>query len=262
VSHLLGDILKFLAIIQARCGSTRLPDKILMDLEGKTVLERVVERVKLCESVSEVIVATTVNIEDLEVVKLCSGNKIRVFCGSSDDVMDRFYQLSKLFEPENVVRITADCPMIDPDVIEYIISCHLREDADYTSNTIVESYPDGEDVEVFKFFALKKAWNEAKLSSEREHVTPYIKKNPSLFKLQSIQYKTDLSSKRWTLDNQEDYEFISKIYKALYGINNFFGMDDILKFLADNPEFEKINCHISRNEGYQKSLKDDQVIIS
>lgn len=252
--------MKFLAIIQARCGSTRLPNKILMNLEGKTVLERVVSRVRLSKLINEIIVATTVNIEDLEVVRLCSENNIRVFCGSSDDVLDRFYQLSKLLEPENIVRITADCPVIDPEIIDHVIGIHIKEGADYTSNTIIESYPDGVDVEVFRFNALARAWDEAVLKSEREHVTPYIKNHDEIFKIISVVNETDLSSKRWTIDNLEDYDFIAKIYKALHGNNNYFGMNDILAFLEENPEFEQINSHITRNEGYAKSLKEDSTI--
>jgi len=255
-----GFLMDYLCIIQARTGSTRLPNKVLMNLAGKTVLEHVVSRVQKSHKISEVVVATTISISDLNIVKLCAEKGIRVFCGSEEDVLDRFFQVAKLLKPKNIVRITADCPMMDPEVIDFIITKHSKEDADYTSNTLVESYPDGEDVEVFKFSALAKAWQDANLKSEREHVTPFIKKHGDFFKHSSVVCEKSLSSKRWTLDNSEDYEFISKIFKALYDKNNYFGMDEILAFLEEHPDLEMINSSITRNEGYQKSLNEDGII--
>lgn len=249
----------FLCLIQARCGSTRLPGKVLLDLEGNTVLGRVIERVKRSKKISEIFVVTTTNIEDLEIVKYCSNNKIRVFCGSADDVLDRFYQIAKLINPKNIIRITADCPLMDPEVIDKVIEQHLTAKASYTSNTQIETYPDGEDVEVFTFESLEKAWKEANLLSEREHVTPYIRKNPDIFKQSSISNDRDLSKMRWTLDNPEDYEFIKIIYKNLYKNNNNFGINDIVDFLENNEDLLKINSNIKRNEGYQKSLNEDNI---
>lgn len=250
-----------IAIIQARLGSTRLPGKVLLDLEGKTVLEHVIERVKASELINDVVVATTIRKEDLRIIKLCAGLGISVYCGSVDDVLDRYYQAARLFKADHIVRITSDCPLMDPMVIDEVIALHIREKADYTSNTIKETYPDGEDVEVFTFDALKKAWKNANLASEREHVTPYLRKNPA-FKKASLEFKKDLSHKRWTLDNPEDYEFIKLIYKNLYNKTQLFGMDEILKFIDKNPEVEKINKSILRNEGYLKSLKEDKTLNS
>jgi len=252
--------MKIVAIIQARLGSTRLPNKVLKKIEGKTILEHVIDRVKAARRIDQVVVATTVNKEDLAIVKICENAGIGVFCGSEEDVLDRYYQAARLFGADQVVRITADCPMIDPKVIDAVIELHLKENADNTLNTLKETYPDGEDVEVVKFGALKKAWQEAKLLSEREHVTPYIKNNPGMFKIINLEYWENLSEKRWTLDNAEDYELISRIYKALYHNNALFGMEEILAFLKNCPELEKINQHIARNEGYAKSLKEDRVV--
>jgi spore coat polysaccharide biosynthesis protein SpsF len=249
-----------LAVIQARLGSTRLPGKVLLGLEGKTVLEHVALRVKASRFVDKVIVATTLSPEDRKIVVLCKSCGIAVFCGSTEDVLDRFYQAVLPINPSHIVRITGDCPLMDPKVIDEVIKQHLAEKSDYTTNTLKETYPDGEDVEIFTFTALQKAWENARLSSEREHVTPYIRKNPVLFKLASVENKEDLGSKRWTIDNPEDYEFIKKIYKALYKKNNLFGADEILAFLKRNPELEKINQHIIRNEGYAKSLEDDKTM--
>lgn len=250
--------MNIVAIIQARTGSTRLPEKVLLDLEGKTVLEHVVERVSASKNIHDVVVATTINKEDLEIVKICSNLGISVYCGSEEDVLDRYYQVARLFKVDHIVRITSDCPMIDPKIIDDVINLHLQENADYTTNTLNETYPDGQDVEVITFDALKKAWKNADLASEREHVAPYIRFKPHIFKHSSLDYKQNLSQKRWTLDNREDYELINKIYKNLYHINNLFGMEEILAFLHENPDIEKINEHINRNEGYLKSLKEDK----
>ena len=251
--------MKIIAIIQARLGSTRLPGKVLLDLEGKTVLEHVVDRVRSSKFITDVVVATTIKKEDLKIVNLCSSNGTSVYCGSENDVLDRFYQAARLFQAEHIVRITSDCPLIDPIVIDEVIKLHLAEKADYTSNTLKETYPDGQDTEIFTFEALKESWKNAHLTSEREHVTPYMRKNQA-FKCINLESQVDLSNKRWTLDNPEDYEFIQIIYKNLYNKNRVFNMNEILKFINNNPEIEGINKSIVRNEGYIKSLREDTTI--
>jgi spore coat polysaccharide biosynthesis protein SpsF (cytidylyltransferase family) len=249
---------KIIAIIQARMGARRLPGKILLNLEGKTVLERVIERVKNSRFIQEVIVATTIRKDDLKIVRLCSTINIRVYCGSENDVLDRYFQVSRLLQVEHIVRITADCPLIDPNIIDNVIRLHLRKKADYTSNTLKETFPDGEDVEVFTFTALKRTWKEAKLSSEREHVTAYIKKHPKIFKLANLVCYENFSSKRWTLDEKADYKFIRLVYKKLYKRDELFGMSEILRLLERHPEYERINNRFIRNEGYLKSLREDR----
>lgn len=249
-----------IAIIQARTGSTRLPGKVLLDLQGKTVLEHVIDRVKMSRHINKIVVATTIRTEDLEIVKLCANIGTNVYCGSEDDVLDRYYQASRLFEADTIVRITSDCPLIDSNIIDEVISKYLSENADYSSNTLNETYPDGLDAEVFSFDALRKAWKNANTTSDREHVTPYIKKNPDDFKLVSLEYRENLSEKRWTLDRQEDYEFIKEIYINLYCKNPLFAMKDILEFISNNPEIETINQHIARNEGYFKSRMKDKIL--
>ncbi len=246
---------KTIAIIQARIGATRLPGKVLLKLAGKSVLEHVILRVKKAGSISDVVVATSVKKDNEAIVEFCGKLGVRTFSGSEEDVLDRFYQAALLLKPEHMVRITADCPMIDPDIIDEIVSKHIEKGCDYTSNTIKPTYPDGEDVEVFKMSALEMAWKNAKLPSEREHVTPYIRNNPKLFRAVNVSYKTDLSGKRWTLDEERDYRFLSGVFEGLYGTNHFFGMEEVLKFLEKNPELEGINSSIMRNEGYLKSLR-------
>lgn len=251
--------MKTIAIIQARISSTRLPGKVLMPLAGISVLEHVIARVRRSEKVSDVIVATSTKKNDLRIAEFCEKFNVKVFCGSEEDVLDRFYQASRLSDPAHIVRITADCPMIDPKIIDIIVDRHLKGGLDYTSNTIRPTYPDGEDAEVFKMSVLDNAWKNAKLPSEREHVTPYIRNNPQVFKLFNVEYKTDLSGKRWTLDEKSDYEFLKEVFAGLYPRDPFFGMEDVLRFLEKNPQIEKINSAIERNEGYKRSLKNDEV---
>jgi len=252
--------MKILLIIQARTGSTRLPSKVLLNLEGKTVLEQVIRRVKASKLTTYTVIATTISKSDLPILEICIKNQLQVFCGSENDVLDRFYQAAKLFSPDHIVRITADCPIIDPSVIDNVIDVHLKQNNDYTSNTISETFPDGEDVEVFTFAALKNAWENSTLMSEREHVTPFIRKNGNTFKIGNVSYTQNLYDKRWTLDNPEDYEFIKNIYSKLYKQNELFGMREVLNLLQENPELEKINSKIPRNLGYIKSINNDREI--
>ncbi len=247
------------AIIQARNGSSRLPGKVLLDLNGYTVLEQIVRRVKSSRAIQEVFVATTLKEEDIKIVKICALKGIRIFCGSENDVLDRYYQLAKLVKPKHIVRITADCPLIDPRIIDHVVRFYLYHKADYVSNAIKETFPDGEDIEVFSFSSLKLAWEKANLCSEREHVTPFIRKNHRIFKIRNFAYKKDLSGKRWTLDYPLDYKFIKMVYKYLYPINPLFGMNHVLDLLSKRPEIERINQHYVRNSEYQELLKKDKL---
>jgi spore coat polysaccharide biosynthesis protein SpsF len=252
--------MKILAIIQARTGSTRLPNKVLLKISNKAVLEHVIERVKKSKFVTGILVATTTNKEDQKIVTLCNHIGIMVFQGSENDVLDRYYQAAKSIKPDHVVRITADCPLIDPKVIDDVVSMHLNKNADYTTNIMVETYPDGEDVEVFTLATLEKIWKNAKLKSEREHVTLYIRNKKRLFRIHNLKNTVNLSGYRWTLDNKEDYDLIKTIYKHLYSRNSCFGMKETVKFLNKKKGLNRINHHIRRNEGLQKSLQEDKII--
>lgn len=244
-----------LAIIQARVGSTRLPEKVLLPLGNKTVIEQVIDRVRQTNSIDELVVATSIEKSNLPLIKLCSEKGIRIFAGSEDDVLDRFFQLSKLLKPKHIVRITADCPLHDPEVIDMVVKSHLGSKSDYTSNTDPPTYPDGLDVEVFTFDVLKEAWEKAKLNSEREHVTPYIRKNEKI-KKHNLKNEIDLSELRLTLDEEDDYKLIKMIFDN-FADREIFYLHDILGYLKNNPEIQKINAGIMRNEGLLKSLKND-----
>lgn len=251
---------KVLTLIQARTGSTRFSSKVLRDLGGKTALEHVIHRVSQSKLAGEVIVATTINKADLPIVKLCADRGVSVYCGCEEDPLERFYQATRLFEGAHTVRIKADCPLIDPEIVDEAISLHLSSGADYTTNTIERTYPVGQDVEILNRETLTRLWRSSVLFSEREHITIYIPKHPNLFKISHLKGTEDLSGKRLTMDYPEDYELLRVIFDNLYPQNPDFRMRDVLKFLSKNPELEEINKHISVDSGIQKSLLEDRVV--
>jgi spore coat polysaccharide biosynthesis protein SpsF len=252
--------MKTVAIIQARMASTRLPGKIMADLAGQPLLERVVHRARQARSLDLVTVATTDRPADDAVARFCKEANISCFRGNENDVLDRYYQAAKCFEADIVVRLTADCPLLDPIVVDKVVSAFRLGDYDYTSNTIKPTYPDGLDTEVFRREALERAWHEANLTSEREHVTSYIWKHPDLFRLSNVEHSEDLSALRWTVDEPQDLEFVRRIYAHL-DLKSHFGMKEVLALVREHPELTKINTEFERNEGYQKSLREDTIAI-
>lgn len=243
------------AIIQARMGSTRFPGKIFRTLNNKTVLEHIYKRVS-DSNVQKVIVATTTNKLDDSIEKLCRDNAFFCYRGSEDDVLERFYNAAEKYGLDIIVRVTADDPLKDTHIINKAISIMLEQEYDYVSNTIKPTYPEGIDVEVFTFSALEKAYKEAKMPSEHEHVTPYIWKNRDLFKCYNFENDVNLSKLRWTMDTIDDYEFMCKVYSYFPNKDNFF-MEDVLKILEKYPEISQINDGHIRNEGYLNSLKNE-----
>jgi len=240
-------------------GSTRLPGKILIDIQGKSLLEHVIDRVCTSKLIEQIIIATTSNEKDKTIVDFAQEHQILYYVGSEDNVLDRFYQAAKMFHAGLIVRITPDDPFKDPEVIDKLVSHYLahRGSLDYVSNTIKPTYPEGLDVEVFTFAALEKAWREAKKPSEREHVTPYIWNHSELFRIVNIENDEDLSHLRWTLDTEADLRFTQEIYAKLYR-GQIFLMKDILTLLEKEPELLKINQGIERNAGYLKSLEQEK----
>lgn len=250
--------MKFLVIIQARNGSSRLPGKVLKKIQGKTCLELMLERVSKSKKIDEIIVATTINSEDVAIVNLVSNLGYRIFVGSSDDVLDRYYQCAKLIKPEYVIRLTSDCPLFDWRVLDNAIS-ELKPDTD-DLRMLSETFPDGQDLEIIKYDLLKYVWENANLMSEREHVTLYIKNHINEFKVQDFKCKLgNLNSERWTLDEAADFDMINKVYD--YFLPNMdFSMEDVFTFLNANPNIRSINNNIVRNEGLLKSLRNDKIV--
>ncbi len=246
------------AIIQARMGSTRLPGKVLKDLCGRTVLWHVVTRVRRVRGIDRVVVATTTSAGDDAIVKWCEGEGVAVFRGSSEDVLDRYYRAALEYGAATVVRITSDCPLIDPGLVEMAIDKFQEGGFDHVS--VGGNYPDGLDTEVFSFAALECAWKEARLGSEREHVTPFIWKQPERFRLYGFSSAEDHRDMRWTVDDERDLQFVRAVCEGLHCSDNPVGMQEILDYLAANPELLKINAGTMRNEGYAKSLREDAVV--
>jgi len=240
--------MKMIAIVQARMGSKRLPGKVLLDLGGETVLSRVIRRLRRARLLDDVLVATSDSAADEAIVRDCERIGVSWFCGSEKDVLDRYYRAAKSGGAEAVVRITSDCPLIDPQIVDETVSAFRDQTADYASNTIVYSYPRGLDTEVFSFSALERAWSESGNPYEREHVTPYFYEHPELFRIASVRGQTDYSHFRWTLDTQEDLQLIRKIYSS-FGNDDTFGWQEALALMQRQPELVNLNAHIS-----QKSL--------
>lgn len=243
------------AIIQARMSSTRLPGKVLLPLGGTTVLGMTVRQVKKAKKIGNVILATSVEKEDDAVARYGKELGIPVFRGSLSDVLDRYYQAAKQNGAEHICRITADCPLIDPEVIDLVAAEYEKGDCDYISNGRVPStYPDGMDTEIFSFSALERAWKEARLPSEREHVTPYIWNHTERFRVREAKNPEDLSMVRLTVDEPEDYEMIKEIVAHVPELS----LHAILVYLREHPEVAAQTAKFVRNEGYLKSLTQDE----
>ena len=255
--------MRVVAMIQARCGSRRLPNKVLMDLCGRTVLERVIERVQRSIYVDEVIVITSIDKANLPILRLCADMGIRVGIGAEEDVLDRYYQTARLLKPDYILRITADCPCIDHGLIDRAI-LQITDDIDYCSSVISNRLADGLDIELIKYNALKRAWKEANHSYEREHVTQYIIHHPDIFKIKDFYIEEEyFGNHRWTVDEAEDYELVKKIYEHFFyeESKEDFNYRDVLDFLNRHHDIKAINQKYRRNEGLQKSIDKDVLVV-
>ncbi|THD17774.1 acylneuraminate cytidylyltransferase [Anoxybacillus ayderensis] len=242
--------MKVAAIIQARMGSTRLPGKVLKKVLDKTLLEYQIERVKRAKTIDEIIIATTTKESDDPIVQLCQQLSIPYYRGSEEDVLSRYYEAATTFGVDVIVRLTSDCPIIDPNVIDKVVEQYLdnRDRYDYVSNTLTRTYPRGMDTEVVSYEVLKRAHEEAKGSVYREHVTAYMYHHPDQFRLCNVSNEEDESKHRWTVDTEEDFELIKKIIGELYIENAHFTMDDVLKVIDENPTWFHINSHIEQKK--------------
>lgn len=233
--------MKIVGIIQARMGSTRLPGKVLLDLAGEPMLARVVNRVRRATTLNKVVVATP----DREITDLCALRGWPCSCGSEEDVLDRYYQAALAYDADVVVRVTADCPLIDPEMIDQIVREFLAHDLDYVTNRLPpRTFAVGQELDVITFEALKRAWHEDDNPKWREHVTPYIYHHPEKFKIKTVGCSVDYSSIRLTVDTPEDLDFVRHIY-------NHFGHDrftwhELLALLQKHPEWLEINKHVEQ----------------
>lgn len=249
--------MKIVAVIQARMSSTRLPGKVLAEVAGKPMLFYVVERVRQASKVNQVVVATTGTPEDDPIVRFCEKIGVLCFRGSENDVLGRYYKAAVWADADVVVRITGDCPLIDPEVIDSLIGFFAGDAGyDYAANINPPTYPDGLDAEVFTFAALETMWREAKLDSEREHVTLFIRNRPEKFRIGNLNNKTDYSHLRWTVDRPRDLEFVRAVY-AHFG-HAEFRTEDIIRLIEEKPLLKRINLGIERDEGLKKSLREER----
>ncbi len=248
--------MKIGSIIQARTSSTRLPEKVLKNLpfdSNITVLEQVIRRLKQSKVLDEIIIATTTDEDDKKIVNIAEKEKVSWFMGSKENVLERYYLAAKENDLDIVVRITSDCPCVDPDIVDMLLEHHLNSNLDYTSNTLIRTFPVGLDVEVISFSALKKCYNNAESDLEKEHVTMYIHRNLDLFKTENIRALNGLYAPqiRITLDTEEDYALLCAVFDYLYNEDNFFKSEDILSLFSDKPWLELINKKIMAKKSFE-----------
>lgn len=240
--------MKIVLINQARMTSTRLPGKVLKTVLDKSLLEYQIERLKQAVWLDDIVIALTTNDADQPIVDLCNNLSIKYFRGNEENVLERYYLAAKEHEADVIIRVTSDCPLIDPDIIDKTINLFISYDYDYVSNCpeINRTFPRGMETEVFYFSALEYAYKNAVETPEREHVTPYIHKNPDKFKLSFLYNETNESNYRLTVDTIEDFMLIKNILEALYPNNKDFRLNDIINLLKENPEWLKINANIQQ----------------
>jgi spore coat polysaccharide biosynthesis protein SpsF len=248
--------------LQARSSSSRLPGKVLLPILGEPMLSRQIDRMRRATSLDGIVVATSTATEDDPIETLCGKMRVDCFRGALDDVLDRVNSCAAAFGADQVVRLTGDCPLADPDVIDRVVNVHADKRSDYTSNVHPPTWPDGLDVEIMRRDVLAIAAAEARLPSEREHVTPFIVARGDRFALSNVETDPDRSDLRLTVDEPRDFELVSRIYEALLPTKPGFSIDDVLALLDENPQMLGVNAGIERNEGAQRSLEHDAEFLA
>jgi spore coat polysaccharide biosynthesis protein SpsF len=248
---------KITIMVQARTGSQRFPKKILRKIEKKPMIWHIINRLQDVKGIDNIVLVTTKKKQDQVLEKIIEEFNIDIFKGDTTNVLKRFYDCAIIHSSDIIIRITADCPLIDPNIINKMKTIFLKSDYDYMTNTLPPTFPDGLDVEIMSFKTLEMNFRKAKKKSELEHVTPYIRNNPKKFKIYNYKNKKDNSHLRWTVDEISDLKVIRRIYKIM-NPKLKFTTNSILRIFKENPSIAKSNEHIKRNEGYFKSLKLDQ----
>lgn len=249
---------RVVGILQARVSSRRLPGKVLAEVAGQPLLGLQLERLGRATRLDALVLATSDHPDDDPLEALAARAGVACFRGSLPDVLDRVWRAAEAHDADHVVRLTGDCPLADPAMVDAVVDRHLAEGHDYTSNALERTYPDGLDVEVVTSAALRAAWREATLPSEREHVTAFVWNRPERFRLGSVRGAEDLSHLRWVVDQAEDLEFVRRVYDALYAEDPEFGTEDVLALLDWVPELLELNGGIATNEGYARSLEEER----
>ncbi|MCP3029960.1 glycosyltransferase family protein [Halobacillus sp. A1] len=239
--------MKVAAIIQARMGSTRLPGKVLKKVLQKPLLEYQIERLKRCKLIDQIIIATSSKVGDDPIERLAQQLSVECYRGSEEDVLARYYEAAVRFNSDVIVRMTSDCPLIDPHVVDRVTDVYLNGSWSYVSNTLIRSYPRGMDTEVFSISTLQISHQEAKEKSDREHVTSYMIKD-ARFTCENVSYQKDQSRHRWTVDTEEDFQLVRRIIEKLYPLNPHFTLEDSLALLQRHPEWCLLNRHIEQKK--------------
>jgi spore coat polysaccharide biosynthesis protein SpsF len=235
--------MKTATIVQARMGSSRLPGKVMMDLGGHTVLARVVQRLRRARLIGDLVIATTSDPADDVIVEECKSLGVAFFRGEANDVLDRYYRAAQHFGADAIVRITSDCPLIEPEITDNVIRAFFERRPDYASNAFDRTYPRGLDTEVFTFETLARVWRSASKTYQRSHVTCYVYENPDHFNIVSVTGETDYSWQRWTLDTPEDLAFIRAVYELMDNQSEFYWRD-VINAIDRRPELLELNCHV------------------
>jgi spore coat polysaccharide biosynthesis protein SpsF len=253
---------KTVAIIQARMSSNRFPGKVIKPIGGMPAILLMMRRLQAAKKVDHILVATSLDKSDDELAQIIQSSGLDCYRGDLGDVLARFYNAAKACDADIVVRITGDCPLVDPTVVDQVVSKLIETKSDYATNTLPPTYPDGLDVEAFTFEALEYAYIQAKLNSEREHVTPFIRNHPELFKIVNIEGDRDLSHLRWTIDYLDDYHFVNRLIE-LVDVEDIAKacFVDFLRAIERHTELSMMNIH-RRNEGYELSLNQDGKVKS
>jgi spore coat polysaccharide biosynthesis protein SpsF len=241
--------MRIVAVIQARMGSSRLPGKVLMDLGGSTVLSRVVARLRRSRLINQVVVATSTSGGDDAIARACESLRVPCFRGLEDDVLGRYYDAAQEFGAEAVVRVTADCPIIDPEIVDQTIKIFHGKSVDYAANDVPRTFPRGLDTEVFTMSSLKLAWEQAREPHQREHVTPYFYEHPEIFRIASLVGEGDRTRYRWTLDTEDDLKLLRAIYLNFLN-GDGFGYAEVLALLQRKPERGDLNFGILQESRY------------
>lgn len=253
--------MEIVIICQARTTSSRLPNKVLMPILGKSVLFRQMERMLESKEANQVVIANTTNQEDDIISEIAINEGFECFRGHPEDLLDRHYKAGLKYKADVVIKIPSDCPLIDPNIIDKVIKYYKsnEEHFDFVSNLHPATYPDGNDVELIPMEILELAWKEAQKKHEREHTTPYIWDNPNIFNIGNVEWESGMDysmSHRFTIDYQEDYDFINRVYEELYPQNRNFVLEDILQLLKDKPEIYNINKMYAGVNWYRNNLQD------
>lgn len=238
---------KTVAIVQARMGSKRLPGKVLRPILEKTMLAHLLKRLSGAQKVEHIVVATSTGQADDPIAEQAKNLGFSCFRGSEGDVMDRVYQAAQMYDADPIVRITADCPLLDPAIVDLVITEFFQQQADLALNSFKETYPDGLDVEVFSFDAYRRCWEDAPEGPLREHLYSYILRNPDQFKIHHVLHSENLQAHCWSVDDEADFQFVEKVFSELYQEDHVFSMADVLDLLERQPGLRDINASQTRN---------------